>query len=285
VSIVRSDSTSGLGIQLGDSSVQIQPPLTMAAWARLDVDPADTTIRGVVDFTTSTYAAGLIGYNFFLVSSKFQASVRYRVSWATVTAAANATVGKWYHLALRVYDTDPTAGNRIVEFFVDGVSQGTHSTAFDYGDDLPPPDIRYETSYLMLGRYISNLSETAIQDLAIWNVKLSDADIAYMAGSRSHWAPLVVGQAATLRPFWPFDEMNDNEQVGSNPKNFRNRGKYISADDYFYAGGSDGGSTGHKTRGQPIPTIYGPGAQIVTVSAPAVGGLPRGSLALCGVGV
>jgi len=285
MSIVRSDATGGLGIQCGDAAVKIQPPLTMAAWARLNVDPADTTIRGVVDFTTTTYVAGLIGYNFFLVSSKFQASVRYRVSWATVAAAANATVGKWYHLALRVYDTDPTTGNRIVEFFVDGVSQGTHSTAFDISDDLPPPDIRYATSYLMLGRYISNLSETAIQDLAIWNVKLTDAEIAYMALSRSHWAPLAVGQAATLRPFWPFDEMNDEQEVGSSPKDFQNRGKMLTdVSDYFYPFGTDSGSTGHKTRGQLIPTIYGPGAQMITVSAPAAAAPSFRGLALCGAG-
>jgi hypothetical protein len=289
MSIVRSDATIGLAIQCGDAAVQIQPPVTMAAWARLNVDPADTTIRGVVDFTTPTFSAGLIGYNFFLVSSKFRAYVRLATapnSWATVAATANATVGKWYHLALRVFDTDPTAGNRIVEFFVDGVSQGTHSTAFDIGDDNPPPDIRYATSNLMLGRYISNLSETAIQDLAIWNVKLTDAEIAYMAGSRSHWAPLAVGQAATLRPFWPFDEMNDEQEVGSSPKDFQNRGKMLTnVSDFFYPGGTDSGSTGHKTRGQSIPTIYGPGARMITVSAPAAAAPSFRGLALCGVGV
>jgi len=288
MSIVRSDAIGGISLEMIDTSVQLQPPLTMAVWARLDVNPADATIRGVVDFTTTSYAAGLIGYNLMLVSSKFNAYVRYAPkTWGTVAALANASVGKWYHLALRVFDVEVGyAGSRTLEFFIDGVSQGTNVQSYstDPLDPIPAPDIRWVASKLMLGRYISNLCEAALQGLAIWNAKLSDAEISYLAGSRAHWAPMMVGQAATIRPHWPFDEMNDEEQPGVNPKNFSNRGKYISATDNFAPGGTNSGSTGHKTRGQSIPTIYGPGARMITVSAPAAAAPSFRGLALCGVG-
>jgi len=243
----------------------LNAPFSFSLWARIH-GSTNSTQRAIFSFQSSTRAAGLKGYNLFVKSNTVSLYFRVGIAWKTITPSVNYTDGAWQHYCATFY-SDGDDGY-LADLWIDG--EYVDTVAYTGG-------LAYTSSqYIFIGDYLTALLDVDVEEFAIWNVKLADAEITRLAYSRLANHPLGI-QSANLTGFWRFDEMNLNEDVATNPKNCNDySGRHIGA----FAPAGTGNLYG---RGSPLSRRRG-----VRMAAVEAGAAPSGpfvgSLALVGVG-
>jgi len=175
-------------------------PLTIAAWFYCDdvVTWTDRSLVGIQDKDTAV--------DFFQLRLRTGDNelVRARTRDSGGSAAASSTAqfggSTWHHAAAVFSATDARAA------FLDGANKGTEST------DLTPANLDSVSVGRMGDSSPDEYMSGGIFLAAIWNVALTDAEVALLAAK---WAPLFV-RPESLVAFWPLtDTMDDDDWLGN----------------------------------------------------------------------
>ncbi|MBI4160711.1 MAG: LamG domain-containing protein [Candidatus Yanofskybacteria bacterium] len=213
VDVVHASNTYSVDLELGssqylshtDTSVfDITGDMTIEAWVKLETAQSATVQTIVSKYLSAGNQRGYTaqvdksGSNFrvkFIISNDGTSGYQRTINYELV-------VGTWYHVAL-VY----TAASQQVEFFVNGVSQGTGS-----GDTLPT-SIYNNTAPFYVGAYQSgDLSEWdgLIDEVRIWNVARTSTQIA------NNYNIELVGNESGLQGYWKLNNNLNDETVNGN---------------------------------------------------------------------
>ena len=179
------------GIEI-DTAVVTTTPITMACWFKDDINTAEHLLVGLSDEATTTYyvimeAAGHVAGDPIIGGVKQGGSLAYAQTTTGFTA------GKWHHACFVQSATDARA------VYIDGGSKGTSTAIRELANlDNTTIGILHYTSYIIP-------IDGSITEVAIWNVALTDAEVALLASARIKGLPLQI-RPANLVLYLPMDE-------------------------------------------------------------------------------
>lgn len=157
-------------------------PLTMAAWFNTSV----SANQGVMSIDGSGY---------FYMRSRSDGYIRYYTNSAFAETTGTFTTGVWNHAVCVSAATNSRA------VYINGGGKGTNTT------DVTPTGI----DRVYIARYAGEeIINGAIAEVGIWNVALTDAEVAVLALGVS---PLLV-RPASLVAYWPLIRDEDQDRVG-----------------------------------------------------------------------
>lgn len=166
-------------------------PLTMAAWVYTDAHTsANQTILAVLDDSSPNY------YHSLRIAG-WRANIRaesYDGGWGTASSASGPDLDSWHH-ACGVF-TAATARAA----FIDGGGKGTNST------DITPTGL----GATRIARRVADYMSGRIAEAAIWNVALTDEEVAILGAG---YSPLFV-RPQNLVAYWPLIRDEDQDRIG-----------------------------------------------------------------------
>jgi len=172
-------------------------PLTLACWARLDFENQAHALVSVQDKDSPN--------NWFILRAKNVDQLLYANFWVRssvalpeATSTASFAINEWYHLCAIEYSTSSRA------VLLDGGSKGTNATACT-------PTGMDSVSIGRIGDSTPDgYTSGRIAEAAIWNVALTDAEVAILAKG---YSPLLV-RPQNLVAYWPLIRDEDQDRVG-----------------------------------------------------------------------
>lgn len=168
-------------------------PVTLAAWAKTATFSAKNVLLSITDSASATTN------NYFQLSTlatggNVSASAADTGSAAAATSAAPPT-GAWFHAAaVFASSTDRRA-------FLNGANKGTNATA------KTPSGMNTTSVGVAIQSVINSPWNGDLAEAAIWNIALSDSDVASLAAGVS---PLLMHPEA-LVAYWPLIGQNSPE--------------------------------------------------------------------------
>jgi hypothetical protein len=179
-----------------DSAPVTAVPLSMACWAWSDDLTVDQYLMALTDKDATNMAFGLI-LRAAQAGDPIQAST-YASSLSVASSSAAPSASTWFHAA----GVWASATSRAA--YLNGGNKGTQTTS-----RVPTGIDRISiarTGDLSPGYYVSGM----VAEAAIWNVALSDAEVALLAAGVS---PLEVARA-NLVAYWPLWRDEDVDVIG-----------------------------------------------------------------------
>lgn len=174
------------------SAVVAALPMTLSAWFYSDDGGIDQTLVGISDGVANGFIlqAGGVGSNEIIAGSIDGGVADYALSTAFWFADT------WHH-ACAVFST-----TTLRAAFLDGAGKGTQT-------DSNNPSGVDQTDIGQIGNGSSYISGR-IAEAAIWDVALTDAEVAVLAKG---YSPLFV-RAQSLVAYWPLIRDEDQDRVG-----------------------------------------------------------------------
>jgi len=220
------------------SALVTAEPLTMAAW----VKPQNITgADGIMEIGVNDTGATRSGFRLILRGNVAGDPINAtKFSGSTFREAATTTgftAGTWHHAAGVWSATNDRAA------YIDGGSKGTNTQTVTFAST---PDRTWIGRVRGLTNYVHSDLD-AVAEAAIWNVALSDAEIALLAKGLS----LLLIQRGAIAAYWPLFGVNSPEPDWKGVANLTLNGAPAKADHkaIFYRGaalvpfGADSGSS------------------------------------------
>ena len=174
-------------------------PLTMAAWFYCD-DVTTWTDRNLVSIQDKDTEKNYFQLRLRAGDTEIvRAHTRSAAAQGGATSTAEYNVNTWHHAAAIFSATDARA------VYLDGANKGTENT------DITPVDL----DSVSIGRLGDSSPDQYMSGgiflAAIWNVALTDAEVALLAAKH---APLCI-RPENLMAFWPLtDTVDDSDWLG-----------------------------------------------------------------------